>query len=632
MASSTTVGQIVYDAVINTDGMKKGATEADKTAKATGDNMQKNIGKAAVAVGASMVATGAIFMKVTADSLKSTVQWAGGVAKLSRETGASVDSISRLAYAGQRYGLTTDDLSKSLGIFSKKVVEANKGNNETADTFNKLGVSLKGADGKMRPFDQIFGQVAEKFKTAPNGMDKTALAMQLFGKSGKDMLPLLNQGADGIAKLGNEAKKFGLVLTNDNIKAFGEFRKATFDSEQSAKGLKVQLGLLTLGPMTKLRKSTTEATQKLNEMNPAMKNVIGSMIVFGGPVLSMGGSLLAAAGSVAMLSVAFGGLTAVLGPVALVIAALVAWVALGYVVWRNWSTIMKTIGPVLQPIITYFTTLFKILSEQLKPIIEWSIRNWDMIKKVLMVLVAVALIPLIASIVGLTVVLGVIIGVVVAVIWAFQQFIQKARDLYNNVVNAFNGMRNAVNSFVASANSGLWAFISVVAGIPNRIRAVFNGAGNWLYNAGRDIVGGLINGIKSAIGGAVNAISGAANSIKDKFASVLKIRSPSRVFAEFGKNITQGLANGITGNLGVVSGSMNALTATANISPSPSISSLEGASVGQGSNNKTVVNVDMSGIMARSKADEREIAKSLIARVNEELRSKGKPVIGGGAI
>jgi hypothetical protein len=630
--ANTTVGKIVYDAVINTDGLKKDAQVADKQAQAVGDSLGNKVAKGATIAGTAMVAVGATFMKVTADSLKATVEWAGGVAKLSRETGSGTEAISKLLYAGKRYGLEVTDMSKSLGIFSKKLVEANKGNNETADTFNKMGVSIKGADGKLKPFDSIFGQVAEKFKAMPNGVEKTALAMQLFGKSGKDMLPLLNQGADGMAKLGAQAEKFGFVLTQNNIKAFAGFRKATFESEQAAKGLQIQLGLLTLGPMTKLKTKTTELVSELNEMPAPMKEVIGTMIVFGGPALSMTGSLLAAGGSVAMLTSAFPALAAAIGPVGWVILGIVAASTAAYLIWRNWATLSKTFAPILQPIVNAFSAMFKVLREQLQPAIEWAIRNWDVIKKVLVVLLVVALIPVIAAITGLTIAFGIIIGITIAVIAVFSRLVGVVQWLYGGLVGAFNGMRGAVNSFVGSANAGLWSFISVVSSIPNRIRAVFNGAGSWLYSAGQNMVNGLISGIKDRIGGAISAIASAAGAIKDKFASVLKIRSPSKVFAQFGKNITQGLANGITNNLGVVSGSMGALTSATTMGVNPSMNAVEGVSVGQASSNKVTVNVDMSGIMARSKADEREIAKSLIARVNEELRSKGKPVIGGGAI
>lgn len=589
--ANTTVGKIVYDAVINTDGLKKDAQVADKQAQAVGDSLGNKVAKGATIAGTAMVAVGATFMKVTADSLKATVEWAGGVAKLSRETGSGTEAISKLLYAGKRYGLEVTDMSKSLGIFSKKLVEANKGNNETADTFNKMGVSIKGADGKLKPFDSIFGQVAEKFKTMPNGVEKTALAMQLFGKSGKDMLPLLNQGADGMAKLGAQAEKFGFVLTQNNIKAFAGFRKATFESEQAAKGLQIQLGLLTLGPMTKLKTKTTELVSELNDMPAPMKEVIGTMIVFGGPALSMTGSLLAAGGSVAMLTTAFPALAAAIGPVGWVILGLVAASTAAYLIWRNWATLSKTFAPILQPIISAFSTMFKILREQLQPAIEWAIRNWDIIKKVLVVLLVVALIPVISAIAGLTAVFAIIIGITIVVINIFTRLVNVVQWLYGAVSGAFNGMRGIVNGFVESANSGLWRFISVVGSIPDRVRNVFIGAGVWLYSAGQNIINGLVSGLKSKIGEAVNAIQGAAGAIKDKFANALKIRSPSKVFAEFGKNITQGLANGVTNNLGLVSGSMGALSATANISANPSLNAVDGSSVGQGGSQTSIGNI-----------------------------------------
>jgi len=799
--ANTTVGKIVYDAVINTDGLKKDAQVADKQAQAVGDSLGNKVAKGATIAGTAMVAVGATFMKVTADSLKATVEWAGGVAKLSRETGSGTEAISKLLYAGKRYGLSTDDMSKSLGIFSKKLVEANKGNNETADTFNKMGVSIKGADGKLKPFDSIFGQVAEKFKAMPNGVEKTALAMQLFGKSGKDMLPLLNQGADGVAKLGAQAEKFGFVLTQNNIKAFAGFRKATFESEQAAKGLQIQLGLLTLGPMTQLKQKSTELVSKLNELPAPMKDTIGAMIVFGGPALSMAGSLLAAAGSVGMLVTAFPALLGALGPIGWAILAIVAAVGIGIAIWKNWGTIVKALGPILKPLQKIFSDMWvdiqKIgqqISKELAPAFEFMKRNSETLKKVLVVLLAVALFPFIAGIavfvaslkiwsltigfiadhfqalkkaigvalafafplIGIGILLfknwGTIVsffGDIIATVfkkiqgfwtgtlypvfeaiknvvttianvyikfWAaillvtiavwsmiaqavwktvqgiwnvittvfvaiWQTISVVTRTIWGVISGAFNLYLTVVTTImktiwgvISGAWSGIWGFIHPILGaigsaisnafrnalnivsslmssiwnaVSSRISAVvgiFRGLGSsitssignfgsLLYNKGKDLIQGLLNGMGSLLGSIGSFMaSKLPSALQGPFKRALGINSPSKVFAEYGKNITQGLANGVTNNLGLVSGSMGALSATANISANPSLNAVDGPSVGQARSSNVTVNVDMSGIMARSKADEREIAKSLIARVNEELRSKGKPVIGGGAI
>lgn len=76
---------------------------------------------------------------------------------------------------------------------------------------------------------------------------------------------------------------------------------------------------------------------------------------------------------------------------------------------------------------------------------------------------------------------------------------------------------------------------------------------------GKNIVQGLIDGINNGIENAKKTVSGLAKAIIDKFTNETEIHSPSKLFELFGGYIDQGLANGITGSLGYVNDAMNKL-------------------------------------------------------------------------
>ena len=76
---------------------------------------------------------------------------------------------------------------------------------------------------------------------------------------------------------------------------------------------------------------------------------------------------------------------------------------------------------------------------------------------------------------------------------------------------------------------------------------------------GKNIVQGLIDGINKGIENAKKTVGGLAKAIIDKFTTDTGIHSPSKVFEQFGIYINQGLANGITGALGYVNDAMNKL-------------------------------------------------------------------------
>jgi hypothetical protein len=176
----------------------------------------------------------------------------------------------------------------------------------------------------------------------------------------------------------------------------------------------------------------------------------------------------------------------------------------------------------------------------------------------------------------------------------------------------------------------------------------FKNAGSWLYNSGKSIVDGLANGIKGAVGDATSAVSNVSSSAVGKLKNLLGIHSPSTVFAELGKNVVQGFAQGITqtgrqavaamsGVVAGVVGTGNAGTSTTvgaelgDTTATSIINGLSSSSPTPAAAGGVQVHLHMDGIMTRSRADLRAIAKDMINSVNEELRARRLPLIAGGA-
>lgn len=159
-----------------------------------------------------------------------------------------------------------------------------------------------------------------------------------------------------------------------------------------------------------------------------------------------------------------------------------------------------------------------------------------------------------------------------ASVWLVLTGIQILNGLLNGIVNGWNGLvawfqsiPGAVVGFLASAGawligagwnmiSGLlngvkamWSgFIGFLQGIPGAVTGFFGGIGSWLYNAGRDLINGLLNGVKSLAGTIGNFFLGLLPSwIVGPFKAALGIKSPSTVFAKFGRNIAQGIVVGL---------------------------------------------------------------------------------------
>ena len=114
---------------------------------------------------------------------------------------------------------------------------------------------------------------------------------------------------------------------------------------------------------------------------------------------------------------------------------------------------------------------------------------------------------------------------------AGQWLLQTGRDI-------LQGMRNGIDAIWANLTS--W-----FRDIPNMIRNLLSGASSWLTNIGRQVIDGFLTGLKNAWEAVTGWISGAASAVSGAFKSILGIKSPSRVFMEFGEAIGEGLVLGM---------------------------------------------------------------------------------------
>jgi hypothetical protein len=155
---------------------------------------------------------------------------------LQAKTGIAASSLIGLGNAAKLADVDQGTLAKGLTKLSVNLVKAAEGNDALAQKFQALGVSVKGADGQVVPADKALKQIADRFADLPDGAQKAAAAVALFGKSGADLIPLLNEGSasvekftfavgedfaarsdlfnDTITELGIKAQGFGLELTD----------------------------------------------------------------------------------------------------------------------------------------------------------------------------------------------------------------------------------------------------------------------------------------------------------------------------------------------------------------------------------------------------------------------------------
>lgn len=243
-----TAGSIVVDLLMRTGSFETDSKRAQKEMKQLEKQINdtgKKIG-AAIGTGAAVAATALV--GITAQA----IDYADRLDELSARLGVSTEQLSAWGYAAKISGIDLDTLASFIPKLSKNLVAALDPTSKQAQLFDALGVSVKDGLGKLRDVEDVLPEVADKFKSLDNDTLEAALAMEIFGKSGAEMLEFLNKGSDGIAELEAKAESLGVVVGQDAAAAAGQFKDELGDLKEIATALGLQLAERLLPQMIEL--------------------------------------------------------------------------------------------------------------------------------------------------------------------------------------------------------------------------------------------------------------------------------------------------------------------------------------------------------------------------------------------
>jgi len=197
-------------------------------------------------------------VKKFADIVISTAEWGEETAKTAQKIGMNTQNLQALQYAAKMADVDTGELTVGMKFLNTALYDASRGSSEAQRKFNALGMSYKDANGKMLNTEQALGQIADKFKGMEDGPKKTALAVDLFGRSGINMIPMLNQGSKHLAEITQEAINFGLVMDESAIKQSEEFMDSMKRVQGAMSGLRNEIGISLMPVFSDLLKKFIE--------------------------------------------------------------------------------------------------------------------------------------------------------------------------------------------------------------------------------------------------------------------------------------------------------------------------------------------------------------------------------------
>lgn len=263
------------------DRSAKGAERALKKMEAESRKSIKQFEK--LLIGAASAAAAGFAVMV-----KSAINNADELGKLSQKAGIAVDDLSKLAYAAKLSDVELGGLQQGLIRLSDAAVKAQDGTGETAEAFKALGISVTDAEGKLRSNYDLMLEVADAFSRFEDGTAKAAVAIDIFGRSGADLIPLLNQGSQGIREAGDELERFGGVVTPEAAKAADQFKDNLDKLVVAGESLAYQIAAELLPDMEDLSGEFVEFAKDADEVKESLAGVIDFMRKLGNVGLVVG--------------------------------------------------------------------------------------------------------------------------------------------------------------------------------------------------------------------------------------------------------------------------------------------------------------------------------------------------------
>lgn len=256
-----TAGSIVLDLLMRTGSFFTDSKRAESQLRQL-EKAAKNFGRS-VGTGMAQSAAGfaAAFLSIQAGAqfIGNAIQQADRLDELSAKLQISTEVLSGWSYAAKMSGTDLETLDKSLAKLSKTMSSALDPKSSAAGVFKALGVDVVDASGRLRDVEAVLPDLADKFAAIENQTLKSAVAMEVFGKSGSELLEFLSRGSVGINQLVKEAEDLQIIIPPEQAEAAARFN----DKLESLKGA-----------MTGL------ATRVSAELLPNLEKLVEKMLAF----------------------------------------------------------------------------------------------------------------------------------------------------------------------------------------------------------------------------------------------------------------------------------------------------------------------------------------------------------------
>jgi hypothetical protein len=289
---------------------------------------------------------------------------------------------------------TWSHVAKIAGVEAESVAHATEGlirrlpqleaeNGKATEGLEKLGLSFK--DLKTLTPDEMIDTLMYSLASLDEPLERNAIGSQLFGGEWKNLAPILGMGEDAIKATRDEAYALGAVMDGDALNGANEFRKTMVRLQTQAMAFANDVGsklapILTDVLVPAFQEHVAPALAKVGDLVLSLINWFGNLsptaqkvvlAIVGitaalGPVILFIGKLITIVKTAIVvgkaMGVVFAGLT---WPIGLTIAAVVALIAIGVLLWKNWDTVKEKASQLWSKLTEIFNRIKTVIGEKI---------------------------------------------------------------------------------------------------------------------------------------------------------------------------------------------------------------------------------------------------------------------------
>jgi hypothetical protein len=315
------------------DAAEKRFEKTRQAAEKIGDTI-KNVGIGMGVFGGAVLTA----MGIAVNSLAKT---ADAFDEMSARTGVSVKALQELTYVSKLSGGSAESMEVAFKKMAMTITNAGEGMQQAKDQLKNLNLTFADLAG-LSPEKQ-FNKLAGAISDIQDPTARAAAAVDIFGRSGTSLLPMLSGGREGLQKMRDEASVFSTVLDGPAAKAAAQLGDDIDRLTMGVKSLWDQVALALLPTVIewvdKAKEIITETKKWIKENQDLFNNIVKIVGVVA--LVAVGfGTLLTVIGSIIAVAPLLGGAFMVLmGPVGIIIGAIAALVAAGWLLIKHWDAV-----------------------------------------------------------------------------------------------------------------------------------------------------------------------------------------------------------------------------------------------------------------------------------------------------